>query len=108
MRPLSIYISLLFFMACITAPSVAVLCNLKVKETKVAKLFDMEEEDARDSDSENEKTEKEQNPSEKFFKSILASFTLPVLGAATLIHYTAFQCPISDTIKELVTPPPRA
>ena len=95
-------------MACLTAPTVAVLSDLKVKETKVAKVFDMEEEDARDSDSETEKTEKEQNPSEKFFRSILASVTLPVLGAATLIHYTPFQCLISDTIKELITPPPRA
>ncbi|MDF2454327.1 MAG: hypothetical protein K0R51_320 [Cytophagaceae bacterium] len=95
-------------MAFLAAPSVAVLSNLKVKEAKVAKLFDMEEEDARDSDSENEKTEKEQNPSEKFFKSILASVILPELGAATLIHYTRFQCPVSDTIKELITPPPRA
>jgi len=94
-------------MTCLAAPSVVALSKLKVKETKVAKVFDMEEEDTRDSDTETEKTEKEQNTSEKFFRSFLASVTLPVLGAATLIHYTRFQCSISETIKELVTPPPR-
>ncbi|MBC7488322.1 MAG: hypothetical protein H7282_16405 [Cytophagaceae bacterium] len=106
MRLFYIYISLLFFTACLAAPSVAVLSNLKVKDTKVAKIFDMEEEDARDSDSETE-TENKNNPEEKFFKHIMDSIDLPVMETVTLIHFTPFQFQLPDTTREQLTPPPR-
>ncbi|MDB5255434.1 MAG: hypothetical protein JWM14_129 [Chitinophagaceae bacterium] len=105
MKPHYIYISLLFFMACLIAPSLAVLTDLKVKETKVAKLFDMEEEDTRDSDSE---TETEKNPEEKFFKSILASLDIILMETMPLVHYTPFHFQLQDISREQLTPPPRA
>lgn len=105
MRPFYIYISLLFFMACLAAPSVAVLSNLKVKETKVAKLFDMEEEeDGRDTD---EETEKESDPTEKFFKSIFVAVVFHESLPITLNHFHFYQYSLSDPAQEITTPPPR-
>ena len=105
MKRLSIYISLLFFTVCLAAPSVAVLSNLKVKEAKVAKLFDMEEEeDARDNDSE---TQKESDPAEKFFKYFFAAVVIFECDSSPLIHYHSYQYYLTEPIKELITPPPR-
>ena len=102
---LSIYIALLFFTAFIAAPSVAVFVHLKVKESKVAKLFDMEEEDdTRDNDSE---TEKETNSSKKLFENFFAAITIRELSNTSLIHYPFYQYSLSEPVSELITPPPR-
>lgn len=107
MKALSIYISLLFFTVCLAAPSVVVLSDLKVKETKVAKLFDMEEEeDARDTDTETE-TEKENNLTQKFFKSIFISVVMDESFHITLNHYHFYQRSLSEPVREITTPPPR-
>jgi hypothetical protein len=105
MRPLYIYISLFFFVACIMAPSVLVINDLKAKESKVAKLFDMEEEDdTRDNDSE---TEKETDSPEKIFNLFFTAIIIPELIDTRLIHCHFYQQFLSEPARELVTPPPR-
>lgn len=107
MKSLYIYISLFFFTLCLAAPSVVVLSKFKVKETKVAKLFDMEEEeDGRDTDTEKE-TEKESDAAEKFFKSIFVAVVFHESIPATLSHYHFYQRSLSEPAREITTPPPR-
>ena len=113
MKSVFIYISLLVFTICLTAHSVAVLADLKVKETKVANLFDMEEEeDTRDSDSETEtenetEKEKEGSPEEKFFNGEDAALVSCFSNTNSLIHYCSLHFCVLDEISEQLTPPPR-
>lgn len=85
-------------------PSLLVLNEWKTKETKVAKPFDLEEEDTRDSDSE---TEKETDSPEKIFEIIFTTIVIPESVNTTLIHYHFYQYFISEPAQELITPPPR-
>lgn len=101
MKPFYIYISLVFFIACIAAPSVVALSDFKIKETKVAKVFEMEEEDHRDKDSESKG-----KSTEKFFEGTLNSLSFYSLKVIQL-HYCSFQLDLLDWIREKVTPPPQ-
>ena len=91
-------------MACLIAPSLAVLTDVKVKETKIAKLFDMEEEDTRDSDSE---TEKETHTSEKIFNNYFSFIVIPEFVNTLLVHYYFYLRFLAESFQELVTPPPQ-
>lgn len=99
MRPLSLYISFLFFIACLAAPSVAVLSNLIIKETKVAKLFDIQEED----DTCDDESEKE-----KKFDIYFAPFVVPELIVALIIYHHFYLIDLPESAQELLTPPPRS
>ena len=98
MRPLSIYLSLFFFIACLAGPSAAVLSNLTIKDTKVAKLFDMEEED----DTCDDELEKE-----KKFDVFFDPLVIPELVVASVIHHHFYLIYLPEPTQELLTPPPR-